>query len=79
MFVCAISTESAPGLCLLHVWVSRSLAGGTDKDYGPGSWFPPFENREGWGSLTWNCPWDWSVMNLVELSLDWTAEAAVPT
>ena len=36
------------------------------------------ENREGRGWVGWNRSW-WAVVDLVELSLDWTAEAAVPT
>jgi hypothetical protein len=48
-FVCAISTEGAPPLRFLQGWVSRTVLG-SDKLDTPGSWSPPCENHEGWGS-----------------------------
>ena len=37
------------------------------------------ENREGRGWFGWNRSQECAVVDLVELALDWTAEAAVPT
>jgi len=34
----------------------ETLSGGTAKLDALSSWSPPFENHEGWGTLTWNCP-----------------------
>jgi hypothetical protein len=37
-----------------------------------------FFGEPGRAGLGWNCSW-WAVVDPVELSLDWTAEAAIPT